>query len=88
MNFEPSMRTNNPAKTQESNMIFFDPSLIKAARNIYRNYCHLNITTDNPPMGVVVNRDSHRGQLAFNRKPILLPRECFIPLKQIEAEAY
>ena len=35
-----------------------------------------------------LNRDSHRGQLAFKRKPILLPRECFIPIKQIEAETY
>lgn len=69
-------------------MIFFDPSLIKAARNIYRNYCSLNVPTDTQPMGVVIDRDSHRGQLAFKSKPILLPRECFIPLKQIEAESY
>lgn len=82
------MQTSNQAKTQESNMIFFDPSLIKAARNIYRNYCHLNLSVDSQPMGVVINRDNHRGQLAFSAKPILLPRECFIPLKQIEAEAY
>ena len=69
-------------------MVFFDPSLIKAARNIYRNYSNLNMPTDTPPVGVVINRDSHRGQLAFKRKPILLPRECFIPLQQIEAESY
>ena len=69
-------------------MIFFDPSLIKAARNIYRNYCGLNVPADTQPKGVVINRDSHRGQLAFKNKPILLPRECFIPLKQIEAESY
>lgn len=69
-------------------MVFFDPSLIKAARNIYRNYCHLNITPVNQPTGVVINRDNHRGQLSFSAKPILLPREYFIPLKQIEAEAY
>ena len=69
-------------------MVFFDPSLIKAARNIYRSYCNLNISADNKAMGIIINRDSHRGQLAFNPKPILLPRECFIPLKQIEAEAY
>ena len=82
------MRNQSSVKTQASNMIFFDPSLIKAARNIYRNYCHLNVTTESQPMGVVINRDSHRGQLAFSQKPVLLPRECFIPLKQIEAEAY
>ena len=69
-------------------MIFFDPSLVKAARNIYRSYCNLNIPADNKPMGIVINRDSHRGQLTFNAKPILLPRECFIPLKQIEADTY
>ena len=79
---------NNSTKAEESKMIFFDPTLIKAARNIYRNYCNLNIPTDNRPMGVVINRDNHRGQLSFNSKPILLPRECFISLQQIEAEAY
>ncbi|MDJ0568425.1 MAG: hypothetical protein QNJ53_05205 [Pleurocapsa sp. MO_192.B19] len=68
--------------------MFFDPSLIKAARNIYRSYCRLNIPTGSQPMGVVINRDTHRGQLAFKAKPILLPRECFIPMKQIEAEIY
>ncbi|MEL6929907.1 MAG: hypothetical protein AAFO95_14880 [Cyanobacteria bacterium J06600_6] len=69
-------------------MVFFDPSLIRAARNIYRSYCSLNIPTDNKAVGIIINRDSHRGQLAFNTRPVLLPRECFIPLKQIEAEAY
>ena len=88
MNFTPSTRNVNSAKTKESGMIFFDPTLIKAARNIYRNYCSLNVPADLKPMGVVINRDSHRGQLAFKPKPIFLPRECFIPLKQIEAETY
>ena len=69
-------------------MTFFDPSLIKAARNIYRNYYNLTMPPNAEPVGVVINRDSHRGQLAFKQKPILLPRECFIPLKQIESEAY
>ena len=88
MNSKPSTRNANSIKTQEANMIFFDPSLIKAARNIYRSYCNLNVTTDHRPMGIVINRDNHRGQLAFSPKPILLPRECFISLKQIEAESY
>lgn len=88
MNLTPSIRNTNSAKTGESSMIFFDPILIKAARNIYRNYAGLSVPADAQPMGVVINRDSHRGQLAFKRKPILLPRECFIPIKQIEAETY
>ncbi|MEL6493896.1 MAG: hypothetical protein AAFQ41_02070 [Cyanobacteria bacterium J06623_7] len=81
------MRNQSSAKTQ-TNMVFFDPSLIKAARNIYRGYCNLNVPTEQKPRGIVINRDSHRGQLSFNLKPILLPRECFIPIQQIEAESY
>ena len=88
MNSSSSTRKNNSAKTRDSNMVFFDPTLIKAARNIYRNYYSLGMPTDNQPMGIVINRDSHRGQLVFKRKPVLLPRECFIPLIQIEAENY
>lgn len=88
MNLKSSTRSQDSVVTQASSMVFFDPSLIKAARNIYRSYCNLNIPTDSRAMGIIINRDSHRGQLAFSAKPILLPRECFIPLKQIEAEAY
>lgn len=92
MNLKSSTHNQNSVKTStnqtNANMVFFDPSLIKAAKNIYRNYCNLNISTENKPRGIVINRDSHRGQLAFHPKPVLLPRECFIPLKQIEAEAY
>lgn len=88
MSIKSSARSNNSSKTKMSNMTFFDPSLIKAARNIYRNYYSLSVPLDTEAMGVVINRDSHRGQLVFKHKPILLPRECFIPLKQIESEAY
>lgn len=84
----PSTRKNDSTRMNQSSMIFFDPTLIKAARNIYRNYSNLNVPNGNSPQGVIINRDSHRGQLAFNSKPILLPRECFIPIKQIEAEIY
>ena len=88
MNSSSFTRKSNTAKIKDSNMVFFDPILIKAARNIYRNYYSLSIPANDPPMGIVINRDSHRGQLVFKQKPILLPRECFIPLKQIESESY
>ena len=88
MNSSSSAHKVGSVKTKESQMVFFDPILIKAARNIYRNYYSLAVPSDDTPMGIVVNRDSHRGQLVFKRKPILLPRECFIPLQQIEAEGY
>lgn len=69
-------------------MVFFDPSLIKAARNVYRSYCNLNTSTDSKVKGIIINRDNHRGQLAFSVKPVLLPRECFVTIEQIEADAY
>jgi len=53
--------------------ILLDPTVLRAARR---------------PFGVAINRDNHRGQLIFNNKPILLPGECFVPIKQIESEAY
>ena len=88
MNSKSYTRNYNSIEAEETSMIFFDPTLIKAARNIYRNYCNLNIPVHNRPMGVIINRDNHRGQLSFNPKPVLLPRESFISLQQIEAEAY
>ncbi len=88
MNSTPSPRKNNLTKSEDPNMIFFDPTLINAARNIYRNYYSLGVPANNQPLGIVINRDSHRGQLAFKHKPVLLPRECFIPIKQIEANGY
>lgn len=67
---------------------FFDPALVKAARKIYRTYCNLNSQLNRKPFGVAIDRDSYRGQLVFKNKPILLPKECFIPIDQIEAEIY
>jgi hypothetical protein len=43
---------------------------------------------DKRPCGVAINRDTYRGQLIFRENPILLPRESFIPLKQLEAEVF
>jgi hypothetical protein len=90
VNLKSSTRNHDSVKNppSQSSMVFFDPSLIKAARNIYRNYCNLNFSMEKQPKGIVINRDNHRGQLAFQTKPVLLPRECFIPIQQIEADAY
>ncbi len=68
--------------------VFFDPTLIKAARKIYRTYCNLNSQASRKPCGVAINRETYKGQLVFRAKPILLPGECFIPINQIEAELY
>jgi hypothetical protein len=66
--------------------ILLDPILLRAARRIYRTYCVLHAKLHTPPAGVAIHRDSHRGQLIFKTRPILLPGECFVPLKQIESE--
>lgn len=64
-----------------------DPKLLRMARRIYRSYCVLHPTTSRRPFGIVIHKETHRGQLMFNRRPILLPGECFVPMQHLEAEA-
>lgn len=61
----------------------FDTSLLQAARSVYANYCQAH-TEPLQPAGVAVGRDSHRGQLIFNGKPVLLPDEYFVPFDQLD----
>ncbi len=68
--------------------ILLDPNLLRAARRIYRTYCAINTKMSKRPFGVAIDKETHRGQLLFTTKPILLPRECFVPVKQIESELY
>ena len=68
--------------------ILLDPMLLRAARRIYRTYCVLHAKLSKRPFGVAIHQNSHRGQLIFSDKPILLPGECFISVKQLEAEVY
>lgn len=68
--------------------ILLDPTLLRAARRIYRTYCVLHAKLTKRPFGVAIDQNSRRGQLIFNEKPILLPGERFIPVKQLEAEVY
>jgi hypothetical protein len=63
-----------------------NPALIRAARRIYRTYYILNSKINRQPQGVAIHRDSHRGQLIFRTKPILLPGESFISVKQLESD--
>lgn len=61
-----------------------DPALLQAARSIYRTYYEVHPDEVHRPIGVALDRFSLRGKLIFGAKPILLPRECFVPLSQIE----
>jgi hypothetical protein len=88
MTYTSSTRSKRSVKPRDIAVRLFDPTLIQAARNIYRTFCNVQSDSSNKPFGVVIHIDNHRGQLVFRQKPILLPRECFIPLDQIEAEIY
>lgn len=66
--------------------MLLDPSLLKAARQIYSTYCESQREPFQRPLGIAIDRNSHRGKLIFTRKPILLPQEHFIALSQLESE--
>jgi hypothetical protein len=53
--------------------ILLDPTVLRAARRIYRIYCTLNSRVSKRPFGVAINRRQSSPQLIFNNKPILLP---------------
>ncbi|MBE9174240.1 hypothetical protein IQ225_00865, partial [Synechocystis salina LEGE 06155] len=64
-----------------------DPKMLRMARRIYRTYRMLHPKSQKQPLGIAIHKETHRGQLMFNRQPVLLPGECFVPLHQLEAEA-
>jgi len=64
--------------------VLLDPALLIAARQIYLTYYEVHPDLMQPPIGVAIDRYSHRGKLIFGSKPILLPQECFVPIEQLE----
>ncbi len=74
-------------QTQEAEIpLLLDPALLRSARRIYRTFCILHPKQNRRPHGIAIHRHTHRGQLIFNNRPILLPGECFVALKQLESE--
>ncbi len=63
--------------------VLVDPAVMRAARHIYRIYTEIHPNPKNTPIGVAIDRETHRGQVCSGTKPILLPGECFIPLNQL-----
>ena len=63
-----------------------DPNLLKSAREIYQTYCRFRSKFTKSPVGVAINKNTHRGQLLFTPRPILLPWENFVPMEQIQSE--
>jgi hypothetical protein len=68
--------------------VLLDPSLIRSARLIYTTYYEVHPELIQNPLGVAIDRFTHRGKLIFAGKPVLLPQECFIPFSLIEADLY
>jgi hypothetical protein len=63
-------------------------NVIKAAKQIYED--HVQLRPDvviQSPRGVVIHRNTLRGDLIFSDYPILLPHELFIPVDMLEARA-
>ena len=61
-----------------------DPTVVRAAEKIYTAYLNVYSKFNKPPFGVVLNKETFRGQLVFRDRPILLPGEYFVPLNQLE----
>lgn len=67
---------------------FFDPALLRAAKDIYALYCQVSPDRDRrrQPIGVAIDKLTYRGKLIFSSYPILLPEECFISIQDMETE--
>jgi hypothetical protein len=75
--------TNPPTPTP-----LVDPSVIRAAGQIYYTYCEVHPEIVGQASGVAISRLTYRGKVIFTQQPVLLPQECFIPLHQIESYMY
>lgn len=66
-----------------------DPAVLQAARQIYHTYYEVHPERPDRPLGIAIDRLTYRGQLIFGQKrPALLPRECFVSLQQLESNLY
>jgi hypothetical protein len=65
-----------------------DPTVIRAASQIYYTYCEVHPEIQGRATGVAISRVTHRGKVIFTGYPVLLPQECFVPLSQIESYVY
>lgn len=64
-----------------------DPTILRAAKQIYRYYADSYAAQLPRPMGVVINRQSMSGKLVYSQL-LLLPQESFVPIDIIEISDY
>lgn len=65
--------------------VLLEPQTLQAARDLYEVY-RSRTTRRRNPQGVVVNTSTCQAALTFVARPILLPKECFVPFQMIESE--
>ncbi len=70
---------------EEVSPFILEPSLLKSAQRIYQTYCNLHKKLSKQPIGVAIDPKTHRGQLLFNKNPILLYGECFVSVDDLIA---
>lgn len=61
-----------------------DPAILRAARQVYRQYVDSYSSQLPRPLGIAVNRRDMSGKLIYTQL-ILLPQETFVPIELIEA---
>lgn len=65
-----------------------DPSILKGAKQIYRDYIDTHASHLPRPLGVAINRCDMSGKLIY-KHAIFLPQESFVPIEILEsAEHY
>lgn len=64
--------------------VMIDPSIIRAARQIFRQYVDCYANQLPRPLGIAINRKNMSGKLIHTHL-VLLPQETFVPLEIIEA---
>lgn len=85
VSFSPTRSDNYEQNTPS---VLIDPAVLRAARQIYQTYYEVHPEKMQRPVGLVIDRQSHRGKLIFGVKPILLYTESFVPFNQLEASMY
>lgn len=64
-----------------------EPSILKGARQIYRNYLDTHASHLPRPLGVAINRTDMSGKLV-HKHAIFLPQECFVPIEILESSEH
>lgn len=63
--------------------MLIEPSVLRAAQQIYYNYAYVHPVRSQYVTGVAIDRETHKGFVSFRPEAIVLPGEVFIPVSQL-----